>query len=132
MIHNKWYIKIWVKKKYLDCWSINHFLSGCILAAISSIIQLSLLKSAVIVLVLLIFYELFEISRKIREPIINRTFDVIVGMFGFSLVYRLTTENILDSKYFLIVAIPLGILLLSWGMWASKLKKQLHLDQKEP
>ena len=80
---------IWREGKWLDTWSIVHFLSGVTIGFFPKYLGLDTFSSYVIVFLLLVSYEMFEALVKIEETPQNRFMDVVVGMASFILAYHL-------------------------------------------
>ncbi len=74
---------IWREGKYLDLWSVPHFLSGIALALAMHFLGFGALPTSIIALLLLVAYEMFEALVKIEETRMNRILDVVVGMASF-------------------------------------------------
>jgi hypothetical protein len=71
---------IWREGKYLDLWSVPHFLSGISVALGLHILGFDFWAAVVIGFLLLVAYEMFEVIAKIEETQMNRVLDVVVGM----------------------------------------------------
>jgi len=81
------------KKNYslIDCWSINHFLSGMIIAVI--LIKSSFVFAISIALFVMILWEFFEpyflfkyvYKTEFLETFRNQVSDIVVGLLGFLL-----------------------------------------------
>lgn len=80
---------IWREGKYLDVWSVVHFLSGITVAFSILFFNFGIVPSFVIAFLLLVAYEMFEVIAKIEETRWNRILDVVVGMISFSPAYFL-------------------------------------------
>ena len=70
----------WREGKYLDLWSVPHFLSGMVVALSLYVFGFEVRSAFVIAFLLLVGYEMFEVIAKIDETRWNRTLDVVVGM----------------------------------------------------
>ena len=73
----------WREGKYLDLWSVPHFLSGMVMAFCIFFLGFEVRAALVIAFLLLVGYEMFEVIAKIEETRWNRTLDVVVGMASF-------------------------------------------------
>jgi hypothetical protein len=123
-MEQKWYIKIWTNKKYLDFWSINHTLAGCNLAALFLFIDTSFLTSIIITFLVLLVWEFFEFFDGMEEVIQNRMSDIIVGMSGFFITHYLMLSDVLNNTIFFAIIFLAGSILGIWGFWAyEKIKK---------
>lgn len=86
MDHEEVFVRtdIWREGKYLDLWSVPHFLSGVSVALGLHILGFDFWAAFVIGFLLLVGYEMFEVIAKIEETKMNRTLDVVVGMMSFT------------------------------------------------
>ena len=107
---------IWKHEKYLDLWSLVHFLTGFILCGLFYWIGVGLIWTFIYSTALLILWEVFEFFIKIIEPSANVAVDIIVGLLGFFLAAWLYFQkDSFDTSYYLIVVgITLGFSL--WGL----------------
>jgi hypothetical protein len=78
---------IWREGKWLDLWSVVHFLSGISVGFVLFLAHFSALASVVIALLSFISYEMWEAMVRIEEMPTNRFMDVVVGMAGFLPVF---------------------------------------------
>src|SRR5665213_2995806 len=78
---------IWREGKWLDLWSVVHFLSGISLGLGVYFLRLGTISSIIIVLLVLIAYEMWEAIVKIEETPQNRFSDVVVGMTSFLIIF---------------------------------------------
>src|SRR3989344_3001451 len=99
---------IWREGKYLDLWSVPHFLSGVALAPAMHFFGFAALPTYIIGFLLLVAYEMFEALVKIEETRMNRILDVVVGMASF-VPTILLVPFISDSQAFAALAIIGGI-----------------------
>ena len=77
---------VWREGKWLDLWSVAHFLSGVTMGFFPKYLGLEAFPAYAIALLLLVLYEMFEALAKIEETRTNRVMDVVVGMISFALV----------------------------------------------
>ena len=75
---------MWREGKWMDLWSVVHFLSGVSLGLGVYFFKFGIQSSFVIVFLLLVAYEMWEAMVKIEETPQNRFMDVVVGMTSFS------------------------------------------------
>ena len=80
---------IWREGKYLDLWSVPHFLSGMAVGFALFFLEYSANAAFVIAFLLLVAYEMFEVIAKIEETRWNRILDVVVGMASFTPTFLL-------------------------------------------
>ncbi len=74
---------MWREGKWVDLWSVVHFLSGSSTAFVIAWLGFGFQASAVIAFLLFVAYELWEAMVKIEETPQNRFMDVVVGMASF-------------------------------------------------
>ena len=124
----RWYIKIWTERKYLDFWSLNHILAGCMLASIFIFFNISFLTSIIISFLILLAWEFFEFFAGIHETMENKILDVIIGLLGFFITYYLMNNNIFNNlTLFLIIFFPF-LILETWGWLAYE---KLHQNNEK-
>lgn len=80
---------IWREGKYLDLWSVPHFLSGMVVAFVLFFLNYAGSAAFVIAFLVLVAYEMFEVIAKIEETRWNRILDVVVGMMSFTPTFLL-------------------------------------------
>jgi hypothetical protein len=115
----------WSHGKYLDYWSLIHFLTGFILGIGAFFVSEERFLSLVLIFILLIIYEILETKTGVSENIENIALDVIVGSAGgatalFLLPLMVSINGIL---VILILTIILDMFLVSWG-WKNYLKNR--------
>ena len=99
----------WSHGKYLDYWSIIHFLTGIILGIGTFIISLHPLVSFILIFILLSSYEWIEMLVRVSEGFENILLDVIIGSLGagisiFVLPEILSEQNILGILSLAVIA----------------------------
>lgn len=107
---------IWKHGKYIDMWSLVHFLSGYNLFLLFFSLGYEFIHAMVFSLILLLAWEIFEWVTKIIEPSLNVMADIVVGFLGFLFAGYL--HNILNLSFsYLYFGIILGvtITLSVWG-----------------
>ncbi|HMP67122.1 MAG TPA: hypothetical protein PKA60_00025 [Candidatus Paceibacterota bacterium] len=75
-------VKLW-KRKYIDLWTIPHFLIGVIFAFVAIIENFSVFNSFYLLVALAVLWELFEVKYNLTEPFTNRIVDVFASITGF-------------------------------------------------
>lgn len=75
--------KIWAERKFIDTWSINHFLFGATLPLILQKIGFEFWSSFLIAVILFIFWEAIEKFTHESESGYNGIFDIILATVGF-------------------------------------------------
>ncbi len=78
---------IWREGKWLDLWSVVHFLSGMSIGFAFYLVELGAVASVIIVFLGLTAYEMWEKIVGIEEAATNRVMDVVVGMVSFLPVF---------------------------------------------
>lgn len=74
---------MWREGAWLDLWSVVHALSGISIGLGLYVLSLGMFASCMIVLLLLVSYEMWEMLVQIVETPANRCMDIVVGMAGF-------------------------------------------------
>ncbi len=123
---------IWREGKWFDLWSIVHFLSGISIGFAFHFIQFGGLATVVVVFLLLIAYEMWEVIVHIEETPTNRILDVVVGMTSFVLTFFILNPRLSPSQLLLTFGIvfTLNIIMSIIGWHASHkaatLEKNMH------
>ena len=109
---------LWREGEWLDLWSVVHVLSGTSLGLVFYLFHFGTFAPAVLALVLLISYEMWEMIVKIEETPSNRVMDVVVGMVGyvlsfFVLVPQLTSTWLLFVTV-LVILTDIGMSIVGW------------------
>ena len=118
-------MNIWKHGKYLDLWSLVHFLSGFLLSGLFFWLGFSFIWALAYSTLLLILWEAFEFIIKIIEPSVNVTVDILIGLAGFFIAawfYFLRGEFDI-SMYLAVVSMTLALSL--WG-FLDFLKRGFH------
>lgn len=95
---------VWQEGKWLDLWSVIHFLSGITMGFLPKYLGLDIFPAYIIAFLLLVLYEMFEAIAKIEETRSNRVMDVVVGMISFMIAYYIHP----------FISEPAGAYLLMW------------------
>jgi hypothetical protein len=120
---------IWREGKWLDLWSVVHFLSGVSFGLGMMVFGFGTVASIVIVFLLLVGYEMWEAMVKIHETPQNRFMDVVVGMTSFLPTFFFLHG--LSTTYFILtfgLVLTLNIVLAVFGWLASQ--KAAGLEEK--
>lgn len=112
---------IWREGKWVDLWSVVHFLSGSSTAFVITWLGFGFQASAVIAFLLFVAYELWEAMVKIEETPQNRFMDVVVGMVSFLPTFLLL-QGISRSDFLgaFGLVLTVNVLLAAVGWYASK------------
>ena len=116
-----WYYKIWKNGKYLDLWSINHTLSGIVIAGPLYYFSISFVYSIVVALVLIVGWEIYEIYHEIYETWQNKCTDIITGIIAFFCIWYLYPYWMFSIQFFIYIAsLAIFLILEIWGYIAYK------------
>lgn len=114
----------WKEGRYIDLWSLNHVLSGVVLASILFGFGVSFVTSVVIAFVLFVGWEVAEVALGIKEHTPNMVMDVVCDFAGFfGIAYRVF---ILDNEVSLFATlgwIALFMVFNIWGFFAYEVRK---------
>ncbi len=113
---------IWREGKWLDMWSVVHFLSGISIGLCIYFLQIEALASVIITLLLLIAYEMWEMLVHIEEAPTNRFMDVVVGMISFLPTFFILAPAISEKSFILYLSfvLILNIVMSVLGWHASQ------------
>ncbi len=119
---------IWREGKWLDLWSVVHFLSGMSMAFITHLFSFSPLASFIIAFILLVTYEMWEAMVRIEETPQNRFMDVMVGMISFAPTFAFIAPTLAMPDYVLVfgVTFVVNVVLSVIGWRASEKAAQLE------
>ena len=120
----------WKKEgKYVDLWSAVHVLSGIAIGFYPRYFHFGIFAAFVVVFLLLVMYEMFEVIVKIEEFPTNRVTDVLFGLLGFTPAYFFDM-HLGGSTSILVCGIATTIaILVSTVGWVSSYKATV-LEQK--
>lgn len=77
----------WIGGKYIDLWSLVHFLAGTLWGFFPSLFGLSVILVFPALLAVAVSWEFFELHHGITEKKSNSLSDITVSIVGFVLVY---------------------------------------------
>jgi hypothetical protein len=122
---------IWAEGKWLDLWSVPHFLSGVVVAFCLHFFSFGIPASFVIAVLLLIAYEMFEVITRIEEMWTNRLMDVVVGMTSFTPTFLFIpsmSTNELTMTFGLVLTADIILSAIGWreSQKAAMLEKQFR------
>ena len=83
----------WEEGRYVDKWTIPHFLCGCGIGIATSALKIKYPTDWIIAISLIIGWEIREYVIPPREYWENRIVDIIVGLAGFGLIKLLIKQN---------------------------------------
>lgn len=110
--------KIWAEGKYLDFWSFQHFLSGCLLAGAFVFLNIPFWLGFTISFLLMALWEVFEFFRGVQEWPGNKTMDIVTGLFGFVVMTWLMRIEVVNNYILFLAALALFAFLAIWGFSA--------------
>jgi hypothetical protein len=125
---------IWREGKWLDLWSVVHFLSGVSLGLGISFFKFGTVSSVIIVFLLLVAYEMWEAMVKIEETPQNRFMDVVVGMVSFLPTFFFVTPELAQKdviiSFVLILMWNITLAAIGWyeSRKATDLERKLRAD----
>lgn len=113
---------IWREGKWLDLWSVVHFLSGISLGLGISLFHFGTLASIIIIFILLVAYEMWEALVQIQETPENRIMDVVVGMASFLPTFILFAPMLNESSLIFALGFVLttNIIMSTLGWYESR------------
>ncbi|MDB5244280.1 MAG: hypothetical protein JWN18_150 [Parcubacteria group bacterium] len=113
---------IWKEGKWLDLWSVVHFLSGVSIGFVFYLFPFGQLASVIIVFLSLTAYEMWEKIVGIEETPANRVLDVVVGMASFLPTFLLFAPSLSFTLYILVFGLILtaNIVMSVFGWIASQ------------
>jgi uncharacterized membrane protein YeaQ/YmgE (transglycosylase-associated protein family) len=107
---------IWKHGKYVDTWSVVHFLSGLLLVGFFYKIGYEFIPALVFSTLLLLAWEVFEWIIKIIEPSVNVMVDIVVGLAGFFVGAYLYYVREAYSETLFYSALAVTVALAAWGL----------------
>ncbi len=117
---------IWREGKWLDLWSVVHFLTGISTGLGFSILGFDFLPSVIIAFLAFTAYEFWEARVKIRETPQNRVMDVVVGLASFVPTFLFVAPSLSFLELFLAFWGVLGVnLTISYFGWDTSHKADL-------
>lgn len=114
----------WREGHFVDLWSINHFLSGVVLASIIFHFDISFTFGMVIAFILFVGWEVAEVALGIKEHAPNMAMDVVCDFAGFLLLsyYLISLGNPL-TWWMTLGSITLFMIFNIWGFFAYEVRK---------
>jgi len=125
---------IWREGKWIDLWSVVHFLSGISLGLGTYFFKFGTQSSFVIVFLLLVAYEMWEAMVQIEETPQNRFMDVVIGMTSFTPTFLFLAPELTRPHLVLVFGLVLtGNTVFATFGWlesrkAQELEKKLRAD----
>jgi len=106
---------VWKHGKYLDLWSLVHFLSGFVLGGFFYWLEFGFWWAFIYSALLLILWEVFEFFIKIIEASWNVTVDILVGLGGFFLAAWFYYSRSEFNLYLYLAVVTATMALALWG-----------------
>jgi FtsH-binding integral membrane protein len=97
--------KYW-EGRFIDLWSIPHFLTGVVIALIIVFFGQSFMTGFLVTMAVAIAWEIFEILIKVHEINTNSITDIFVALIGYCIFFYLPKVLSLERKE---VVILLGV-----------------------
>jgi len=123
MNKNSCLIRLWKNGKYVDLWSVVHFVAGMVLWYSVAFTGFSFFSCFIFAFILMVLWEFCEWLCKIQESIYNKITDIIIGLIGFivanSLFVKFNYNNLLIS---FILLLFLLCVFNAWRRFAYKIK----------
>ena len=124
---------VWREGKWLDLWSVVHFLTGISVGLGFAFLRFDPLAASLLALVSLIAYEMWEHIVGIDETPTNRFMDVVVGMTSFLPTFFLAapslSRGVLVFAFLGVLAIDIQLSVFGWR--ASQKAAVLERRMKE-
>ncbi|KKU94257.1 MAG: hypothetical protein UY26_C0002G0039 [Candidatus Jorgensenbacteria bacterium GW2011_GWA1_48_13] len=118
---------LWAEGKYFDFWSVNHFLSGVMVAAALLLLNVSFWPAFVIAFLIFVAYELFEVALQIGEHMTNRVTDIVVDVAGFfaaAYIFLVLQKPLSVTFLVIIVLLILVLTILGYDAWVKRTKRR--------
>lgn len=128
MRKTSWLIRIWEKHGIIDLWSVNHTLAGVLFGFMIYFFNFDFLRGLLISIILMLVWEIFEITHLIKESIGNKALDLVLGMIALIAFYFiLKSSSVAAALVMFIVVLLVFTILELWGFAAYlKRKKPRH------
>ncbi|MBI3573637.1 hypothetical protein HY090_01145 [Candidatus Kaiserbacteria bacterium] len=115
----------WAHGRYLDFWSIIHFLTGVILGAGALLLNVPLLPLLIGIFLIASVYEMGEVLAGIAEDLENVIIDILIAVLGaFLTIHYLNGISKVLIAYLLIGALIGNLFLMRTG-WHAYLKRKI-------
>ena len=121
---------IWREGKWLDLWSVVHFLSGISVALSFYFLHFGALASVALAFVGLVAYEMWEVIVKIEEAPTNRLMDVVVGMVSFVPAFFIVAPRLTAQQFAYAFALVLLVNILSSMIGWRASQKAIELQKR--
>jgi hypothetical protein len=124
---------IWREGKWLDLWSVVHFLSGTSIGLGFYFLHFGSFASVALALLSLISYEMWEAMVRIEETPMNRFMDVVVGMTGYLPAFFLLAPGLSEATLILTFGLVffVDVVMSAFGWRASRKAAELEKRMRE-
>ncbi|OGE85058.1 MAG: hypothetical protein A3J48_04425 [Candidatus Doudnabacteria bacterium RIFCSPHIGHO2_02_FULL_46_11] len=112
-------MNIWAEGKFIDLWSLNHFLFGFI-TGFFFFQYFPIAESFLTAALLFTAWELFEVTVRAGEYWTNQVMDIIIGLIG--LLFSYNVYVVLNMPVENIAPLTFVILFLFLEIWGYKTK----------
>ena len=119
-------MNIWQENKYIDLWSLNHFLFGASLAGVAWYFKISFILAILISVAMFMAWEFIEYYTKVGESQINQISDIVIASIGFFVFYFIQTPLLL------LIVITIFLILETWGYLYKFIEKQRESPKYMP
>ena len=85
--------------KYLDLWSMVHFLGGSLIAIAIFLLRVNFVVGLCLALTLMILWEIYEDNIVAGEQLSNKIVDVAIGLSGFLMTYKIFGKAKSESSF---------------------------------
>ncbi|MFA7201639.1 MAG: hypothetical protein WC099_01430 [Candidatus Paceibacterota bacterium] len=109
---------LWQESKYIDLWSLNHFLFGASLAGLAWYSKINFIFAVFLSVLAFVIWEFIEYYTKVGESQINQMSDILMASIGFFIFYFIQTP------FLLLVVITIFLILETWGYLHKFIEKQ--------
>lgn len=118
------FYRVWNKGKYLDLWSVNHTLAGSVIAWPLYKFGVPLIYNFALAMILIVGWEVYEITHDIKESWQNRSTDILTGVVGFFFISNFVIRWNHATQYWVYFTILIVWLVLEiWGYLAYTIGK---------
>jgi hypothetical protein len=125
---------IWREGKWLDLWSVVHYLSGTSVGLGFYFLRFDALAATALAFVCFVAYEMWEKLMDIFETPQNRFMDVVVGMVSFLPAFFLIAPHVsrlgLVQTFFVVFVANIVLAVLGWraSQKAAALEERLRAE----
>ena len=114
---------VWRLRKFIDYWSMPHFLLGTLIAMIVRVFGHPVLPLFFITLAIAILWEFVEMRLRIREARINVASDIFMPLLAYTVTLWLTGGTLSMQHEQLVALLIVTIvfyILISYAAWQAR------------